>query len=173
MDQDEASRLIAEVDGSDHAGRTDRLVELAALLPDDDMVGFSGQAAQWLFEDVKATWLYGCFTSTVLTAHAFCSLQIAGLVRLLPDNPALPMEAETLEALAAIAVEAGLVDVEVQGALLTLHDRFRSYSAAHLHEHEMRLERHMAEVEVVGDEDPLLLDARQAMSTAVRLVYRP
>ena len=173
MDEEGASRLIADVDRSDHDGRTDRLIELSGLLPDDDMVGFSGQAAQWLFEDVKATWLYGCFTSTVLTAHAFCSLQIAGLLRLLPDNPDLPEEAESLEELATIAVEAGVLDVEVQAELVTLYDRFRSYTTAHLHEHPLRLERHIMDTETVGDdEDPLLIDARQAVTAAVDLVYR-
>ena len=41
------------------------------------MLGFSSQAPQWLFEDIKATWLYGCFPSTVLTAYALCGLQTA------------------------------------------------------------------------------------------------
>jgi hypothetical protein len=78
MNKDEASRLINEVDVSDHDGRAERLVELTGLLPDDGLIGFSGQAAEWLFDDIKATWLYGSFTSTVLTAYAFCSLQVAG-----------------------------------------------------------------------------------------------
>jgi hypothetical protein len=78
MDQDEASRGVAQVDEGDLDGRTEHLVKITALLPDEYLLGFSGQAAQWLFEDIKATWLNGCFTSTVLTAHAFCSLQISG-----------------------------------------------------------------------------------------------
>jgi hypothetical protein len=173
MDEEDASRLVANVDEDDHDGRTGRLLELVALLPDDDLVGFSGQAAQWLFEDVKATWLYGCFTSTVLTAHAFCLLQVAGLIRLLPDNPDLPEEASSLEELAGMAVEAGALEVEQQAKLLTLHDRFRSYTTAHLHEHPLSLEQHMVDTETVGDgEHPLLIDARQAMTAAVGLIYR-
>lgn len=171
MDRDEASQLIARIDVSDHEGRVERLVELTELLP-EDMIGFSGQAAQWLFEDVKATWLYGCFTSTVLTAHAFCSLQIAGGIRLLPDDPRLPDEAQSLEHLAAIAVEAGAVDVDIQARLLDLHDRHRAYTAAHLHEHEARMERHLHDSETISGEHPLLVDARNALTTAVRLVYR-
>lgn len=172
MDQNEASQLITDVDESDHEGRTARLVELTELLPNEGMIGFSGQAPQWLFEDIKATWLYGCFTSTVLTAHAFCALQIAGWLRLLPDDPGLPDEPESLEHLAAIALEAGAVDVELQARLLDLHDRYRSYTAAHLLEHEGRLERHVVEAEAIGGEHPLLTDARQALTTAISLVYR-
>jgi riboflavin biosynthesis pyrimidine reductase len=172
MEQSEASLLVANVDEQDHDGRTERLVELTELLPDDGMVGFSGNAAQWLFEDVKATWLYGCFASTVLTAHAFCSLQIAGAIRMLADDPRLPNEAESLEQLAAIAVEAGALDVERQARLLELHDRYRLYTSAHLHEYEARLERHMVEVAIIGTEHHLLSDARLALVTSVSLVYR-
>lgn len=172
MDHVEASQLITQVDESDHEGRTERLVELIELLPVEGMIGFSGQAPQWLFEDIKATWLYGCFTSTVLTAHAFCSLQIVGSLRLLLDDQGLPDEPDSLEHLAAIAVEAGAVDVELQARLLDLHDRYRVYTAAHLHRHEGRLERHVVEAEAIGGEHPLLADARQALSTAISLVYR-
>lgn len=172
MDQNEASQLITDVDESDHRGRTERLVELTELLPTEGIVGFSGQASQWLFEDIKATWLYGCFTSTVLTAHAFCLLQIASHLRLLPDDSRLPDEPESLEHLAALAVEAGAVDVEMQARLLDLHDRYRAYTAAHLHEQESRLERHVVEAEAIGGEHPLLADARHALRTAVSLVYR-
>lgn len=172
MDQNEASELIAGIDRSGHEGRTERLVELTELLPIDGMIGFSGLAPQWLFEDVKATWLYGCFASTVLTAHAFCSLQIAGSLRLLPDDPGLPDESESLEHLAAMAVEARALDVELQARLLDLHDRYRAYAAAHLHEHESRLERHVADAEALGGEHPLVADARLALRTAVSLVHR-
>jgi hypothetical protein len=172
MDQIEASRLITAVDERDHRDRGERLVQLTDLLPDDGMLGFSGQAAQWLFEDIKATWLYGCFTSTVVTAHAFCLVQLAGWVRLLPDDPGLPDEAQSLEHLAALAVSAGAPDVELQARLVELHDRYRSYTASDLHKHDLRLERHLVEAEAVTDEHPLLLDARDALTTAVRLVFR-
>jgi len=172
MDQSEASRLITEVDDRDHADRTERLVELNNLLPDGGMIGFSGQSAEWLFEDVKASWLYGCFTSTVLTAHAFCSLQLAGWVRMLSDDPSLPDEAQSLEELAALALDAGECDVDLQARLIDLHDRYRAYTAAHLREHEARLERHLIESDTVSDEHPLLLDAHHALTTAIRLVYR-
>lgn len=172
MDPTEASELINNINGTDHAGRVERLVELSRLLPEAGMLGFSGQAAQWLFEDVKATWLYGCFTSTVVTAHAFCSLQLAGTVRMLPDDPLLPEEAESLEQLAAFAVGARVIDVELQASLIDLYDRYRFYSQAHLHEYEALLERHLSEAGQVSADHPLLGDARQALTTAVRLVYR-
>jgi hypothetical protein len=172
MDQNEASDLIAEVDASDHQGRTERLVELTELLPSEGMLGFSGQAAQWLFEDIKATWLYGCFTSTVVTAHAFCTQQLAGSIRMLPDDPSLPDEAESLEHLAAIAADRGIVDVDLRALLIELSDRSLSYTATHLHEYDARLERHLVEAEALSDAHPLLVDARQAITTAIRLVYR-
>src|SRR5437764_13758346 len=121
MDRGEAEEQLRSVEEADRDRRVARLRELDGWLPSGGRIGFSGQAPQWLFEDIKATWLYGCFTSTVLTAHAFCSLQIAGWLRLLPDDPALPDEPESLEHLAAIAVEAGAVDVELQARLLDLH----------------------------------------------------
>jgi hypothetical protein len=172
MDQSEASQLISEIDEQDHVGRSERLVELTGLLPSHETEGFSGQAAQWLFEDVKATWLYGCFTGTILTAHAFCSLQLAGRIRFLPDDPALPDEAESLEHLAALAVTAGVLDVDLQARLLELHDRYRFYTAAGLHEHDVGLERHLVEAEAATGEHPLLLDARHALATSARLVFR-
>ncbi len=91
---------------------------------------------------------------------------------MMPDDPSLPEEAQSLEHLAAIAVDAGAIDLDLQARLLNLHDRCRAYTAAHLHEHQLRLERHLVEVESVGDEDSLLTDARQAVTTAISLVYR-
>jgi hypothetical protein len=172
MDQAEASQLISRIDEEDHVGRSERLVELTGLLPSDEMEGFSGQAAQWLLEDVKATWLYGCFTGTVLTAHAFCCLQLAGRIRFLPDDPTLPDEAESLEDLAAFAVTAGVIDVDLQARLLELHDRVRFYTAAGLHVHDVGLDRHLVEAAAATGEHPLLLDARHALTTAVRLIHR-
>lgn len=64
MDRNEAFQLIAGVDKSDHEGRSERLIELTELLPNEGIIGFSGLAPQWLFEDLKATWLYGCFAGS-------------------------------------------------------------------------------------------------------------
>ena len=98
--------------------------------------------------------------------------QIAGWIRLLTHDPGLPDEAESLERLAAIAVEAGVLEVDLQARLLDMHDRYRAYTAAHLHEHEARLERHLLDAEVLSNGHPLLVDARHALTTAVRLLYR-
>ena len=164
MDAEQASRLITEVDDRDHLQRRARLVELTHLLPDDEMFGFAGPAAHWLFEDVKATWLYGAFTGTVLTAHAFCLLQVASWIRLLPDDPRLPDEAQSLERLAAFGVEAGVLDVDLQPRLIELQDRYRAYAAANLHVHEARLERHLEEADSMTDEHPLLTGTRGPLS---------
>lgn len=172
LDHQAASQLVAEVDERDHADRVARLVELDGLLPGEGAIGFSGQAAEWLFEDIKATWIYGCFASTVVTAHGFCSVQLAGLIRLLPDHPGFPDEEPSLEQLAAIAFGRSGDDVELQARLVELHDRHRAYTAAHLHKHELRLERHLVESSEMTDDDPLLLDARHALTTATRLLFR-
>ena len=76
MDLDEAIRIVAEVDDQERSARAARLVELTKLLG-EEIMGFSGQGAVWLFEDVKATWLYGYFTGTVLTACAFSGLSLS------------------------------------------------------------------------------------------------
>jgi hypothetical protein len=168
MDRNEASEHIRRVDLSENEDRAQRLVELSVLLPNqNEMMAFSGQAAQWLFDDIKATWLYGYFSGTILSAHAFCMLQLANVIRLLPDDPALPQEAESLEHLATIAAARGLVDVELQSHLVTLHDLHRTYTVARLHEHQTLLERHLAEADSVSDEHPLLVDARHALTTAI------
>ena len=171
MNEDEASRLISTVDDDDHDNRVARLVEMEGLLPtSSELMEFAGQEAKWLFDDVKATWLYGCFTSTVLTAHAFCLLQLANAIRMLPDDPGLPDEPDSLEELAAIAAAREVIDIELQARVLALHDRQRIYSAAPLHEHEFRLERHLVEAQSMSDEHALLVDARQALTTAIELV---
>ena len=52
MNEAEASQLLHQTDEADHAGRRDRLLQLADLLPDTGLLGFSGRAAEWSFEDV-------------------------------------------------------------------------------------------------------------------------
>jgi hypothetical protein len=171
MNEDEASRLISTVDDDDHDNRVARLVEMEGLLPtSSELMEFAGQEAKWLFDDVKATWLYGCFTSTVLTAYAFCLLQLANAIRMLPDDPGLPDEPGSLEELAAIAAAREVIDIELQARVLALHDRQRIYSAAPLHEHEFRLERHLVEAQSMSDEHALVVDARQALTTAIEIV---
>lgn len=174
MHEDEASQRISNVDEEDHDGRVERLVELDGLLPtSSELMAFAGPQAQWLFEDVKATWLYASFTSTVLTAHAFCVLQLANAIRLLPDDPAFPDgsdpgEADSLDDLAAIAVARSVVDIDLQARLVTLHDRHRAYTAPSFQGSDFEFERHLVDTQSVGDEHALLVDARQALTTAVQ-----
>lgn len=171
MDQNDASRLVTEADERDHEDRTERLLELNSLLPDEEMIGFSGQAAVWLFDDVKATWIYGYFTSTVLTAHAFSLLQLAGSMRLLPDEVERPEGETSLEALAALAAQHRLIDVTTQARLVQLHDRAFVYLKANLRSYDATLERHVANTEIVTQVHPLLEDAREALKAAVDLLH--
>lgn len=171
MDASEAARLIAEKDASDNSERGARLAELDALLG-EGLIGFSGQAAAWLFEDVKATWIYGYFAATVLTAFAFCRHQLAGLIRMLPDDPALPTHAGSLEELAEMCERRGLIGVASRALLVALQDTADAYLSIGLHEHHMRLERRVLDAEEFTDEDPLLADARSALVCSVALLHR-
>src|ERR1039458_8052466 len=69
LDFNAARTLVEEINASDSGGRVARLLELSEMLPSEGLIGFEGSAGQFLFEDVKATWLYGCFTPAVLTAN--------------------------------------------------------------------------------------------------------
>jgi hypothetical protein len=172
MEQLEAARAIAEVDGSENEVRAARLIELDSMLV-DEVVGFSGQAAEWLFEDVKATWIYGYLTGTVLTAYAFCLHQLAGLLRMLPDDGDWPEESTSLEALAAVAHERALIDLDLRAQLVTLHDRSAMYLAVGLHEYPARMERRLLDAELFrGGDDALLEDARVALACSVALLHR-
>lgn len=95
VEPSEAIEAVAQADSNELADRASRLVELTGGLG-DEIAGFSGQGAAWLFEDVKATWIYGYFTATVLSSHAFCRQQLAGILRLLPDDPSLPQSMTSL-----------------------------------------------------------------------------
>jgi hypothetical protein len=171
MDFDQASRAVADVDARDHNDRATRLVELVDLLG-DDVVGFGGQAAEWLFEDVKATWLYGYFTATVLTSYAFCIHQLAGLVRMSMDDPSLPESAATLEDLARICEQQRMIDLEVRARLVTLQDNAQLYLSSGLHEYGAQLERRIVETELFTQEHALLADARAALECSVAVLHR-
>jgi hypothetical protein len=140
-------------------------------LPGDD-IGFSGQAAEWLFEDVKATWLYGYFTATVLTSHAFCTHQLAGLIRMLPDDPSLPESAGSLEDLAEICERQGVIGIDLRAKLVALHDIASVYLSAGLHEYGAQLEQHVIESELFTDEQSLATDARAALECSIALLHR-
>jgi hypothetical protein len=172
VEASEAASLISARDANDHAGRIARLLELSELLPDQDALGFSGPAAALLFEDLKATWIYGYFTSTVVTSNAFCHLQLSGTLRLLAEVPPALTGVQSLADIAGVAVDAGAIDVSIQALLVTLVDAATRYSAVDHDQYDPGFERHLLDVEAVSDEDPLLLDARQALLAATKLVYR-
>lgn len=171
MERAEAMTRVAEVDHRENEDRAVRLSELDALLT-DDVVGSSGQAAEWLFEDVKATLIHGYFTATILAAYAFCAQQLAGVMRMLPDDPDLPEQTISLEALAAATRDRGLIDVDLHARLVTLHDSATMYLTVGLHEHEAPVERRVAEAALLTDEHPLLGDARNALECSVAVLHR-
>jgi hypothetical protein len=173
VDRAEAERELREIDDADRGGRVARLVELSDMLPEGGEIGFSGQAGQWLFEDVKATWLYGCFVATVLSAAVFCQVQLAGLFRSLPDDEGLPEQAASLEELAGLAAERGLIDTSLQAQLVVLNDAANAYLDTALHETMLRVERRLVDAELLGAEDqPMLQDARTALAASVALLFR-
>ncbi len=171
MDPKEAARRVAEIDARDNESRGERLAELNGLLP-DDLIGFSGQAAEWLFDDVKATWIYGYFTATVLAARALCLQQLAGLIRMQPDDPSLPDSIGSLDQLSALAEERRVIDLDLRARLLTLDDVGRMYASVDLHEYDAQVERRAQEAERFAEEHSLLTDARAALECSVALLHR-
>ncbi len=171
MDPEEAADEVAQVDRRENADRAARLVELDFILP-GDFIGFSGRAAEWLFEDVKATWIYGYFSATIVAGYAFCLQQLAGLLRMFPDDPELPETATSLEQLAAMAENRQLIDVSTRARLLSLHDVAVGYLVVGLHEYTFQAERREIEAEVFAGEQALLADARSALRCSVNLLHR-
>jgi hypothetical protein len=173
MDADEARALVDGSNAQDADDRTARLVELSEMTPSEGLVGFEGRVAELLFEDVKATWIYGCFTSTVLSAAAFCIQQLAGSIRFLRDDPHLPEETSSLEGVARLAVDRGIIDVSLQSQLVQLHDRVMYYGRAGLHEASRELDHHLLDAATFAEaEHPLLVDARLALVCAIAVVHR-
>jgi hypothetical protein len=171
VESDDAARMVAAIDDRDNTARAARLVELDSMLT-NDVVGFSGQEAEWLFEDVKATWIYGYFTGTVLTAYALCMHQLAGLIRMLPDDPNLPEVSTSLDLLAAEAFGRGLIDIDLRAQLLTLYDLGRIYMTVGLHEYSAQIGRRVVEAQLFTGEHALLRDARSALTCSVALLHR-
>lgn len=171
MDRTEAVRRLASVDEADRDSRAERLLKVDEVLPDGE-VGLEGEAAQWLFEDVKATWIYGAFSSTVLTAHAFCIQQLSGIIRRASEfaAPSSELTATNLESLANEANSLSLISTDDQAELVSLHDRAMLYIRAGLQTYDASLSRHISETQRHTDEDPLFVDARLALEIAVRLL---
>jgi hypothetical protein len=171
MNKEDASEEVRKADNEDHAQRTERLIELMNLLPENAAAEFSGEAARWLFADVKATWIHQFFASTVLTAYAFCLVQLSGMIRMRVDGLRSPETPASLEHLATAAFNAGLIDVEVRAKLVDLQDRWDLYTPSNRFGFDTRLDRHLAEAATLGGEHPLITDARGALEAAVLLAY--
>jgi hypothetical protein len=172
VDLEEAARLVAEDDSLNNEARGERLLELNSLLG-DGLIGFSGLAAEWLFEDVKATWIYGYFAATVLAAHAFCIQQLAGLIRMLPDDPSLPELAQSLDDLAEVAEKRNLIELDLRARLIVLDDAARMYAVASMHEYEGQAERRVLEAERFTSEHSLLGDAHHGLLCSLAVLHRP
>src|SRR5215218_7153478 len=123
MERSEAELTLRTADEEARSARASRLVELTLFLPADD-VGVNGTAADWLFEDVKATWIYGFFSSTILTAAAFCASQLI----LLTDAGSAHSDSKSLEALAGVAADRGLIDLDLHADLVRLADSAVAYA---------------------------------------------
>lgn len=171
MEKSDALQAITDIDEQDRSGRTERLQELIDLLPDNGLVGFNGTAPQLMFEDVKATWIYGCFVSTVITSYTFCLQQLAGNLRLSTSLASDAVASDvTLEGLGALASSYSLVTPEQHASIVGLHDRAQMYLNVSVDEYKPGLERHLIEVDVHTDDDALFTDARLALTTAVSLL---
>jgi hypothetical protein len=156
-------------DREEQAARATRLVELTSLLDDRPLV-LHGLGAEWLFEDVKATWLYGYFTGTVLTAYAFCVQQVAGVLRMNSDDHEISDEAATLEIL-GVAEQRDLIDLDLRAQLVALHDSAAAYLTSGLSSSRRQLERRVEDTENFIDEHTLLADARSALGCCIGLLH--
>lgn len=154
MDFQESSRQITERDLAEHERPSLRLAELNDVMPNSEFIGFAGTATELMFEDVKATWIYGYFTSTIITSYAFCLQQLANKMRLVGDAQGDVGETLSLDAIVNIAATQGLIGVDLQAELLQLHDRAMPYILANTIEHLLLLDRHFNDATHVSDEDP-------------------
>ena len=172
MNTESPAELVRRVDEADRVGRAQRLSQLTDLLGSAAYEGFTGDAARWLFEDIKSTWIFGCFPSTIIAATAFCKIQLAGQLRMLPGDPALPGEPQSLEELAALAARFRIISTDSQALLVELHDRALAYEPGSLEEYNPMLERHMVEAQGLADGHPLIADGLIAVRAAIGCVYR-
>jgi hypothetical protein len=170
VETDEALAAVGEEDDRERTARARRLIELSGVVGATEAV-FYGQAAEWLFDDVKATWIYGYFAATIVAAHAYCQQHLAGLLLTGPDDPVLPDSLGSLDELAAVCAERGLIDIDVRSRLVELHASADPYVTANLHTDGRRLERRLSEAQLLNpDEHPLLAEARAALLCCTALL---
>ena len=118
MNEGAARRLVQDADDASREERALRLSEAARHPNWDRPKLFVGEGARLLFEDVKATWIYGYFTSTILSSAGFCQLQVTGATRLI-DVEATRGTGDALDRLRTV-VALGLIDQEQQARLIEL-----------------------------------------------------
>ena len=171
MEIGEALAAVQDADDRDHSERARRLVELSEMVGSSDAVFFS-QAAEWLFDDVKATGIYGYFSATVVTAYAYCTSHLAGLLLLGRDERDLPDAVDSLEGLAAACTRGGLIDVDLQAMLSELQLSADAYLPTTLSTAPRVLEQRLGEASLLSsNEHPLQAEARAALSCCTSLIF--
>ena len=170
MDQEQASLKITEVDSVDHEERINRLVQLMDAMPTSEHIGFAGTGPQLMFEDVKATWIYGAFTSTIITSYVFCMQQLANKIRLFGENVPDHIDTLSLETIANIAADLEIIEVDIQARLIQLNDLSMAYMLTSTVEHRLLLDQHFADATQFSNGHPLLADAEHAMLVAISLL---
>lgn len=168
----EARATVAEVDARDLEDRAERFAELSELSP-SGLIGTSGQAADQLFSDIKATWIYGYFAATTVIAASFCVQQLSGMLRLEADDPALPESTNSLEEAAALSFDRGIIDIDLRARLVALHDAAQVYSSAGLHQHRRDATQRSLDAEQFAGQEILLLDARSAIQCSISVLHSP
>lgn len=113
---------------------------------------------------------YGYFVSTLVTGHALCVQQLTGLVRLVSDNPGIGADMTDLEELAQQAEALGVVDLDMRGRLVGLHDSAAPYLAANSSTVTRRLERRIDDASRFSNDHALPIDARSAVGCCNRLL---
>ena len=173
MNLEEATRLIQTGDADLLADRALRLLELDELLEGDWQGPYSSSLDETLFfEDIKATWIYGFFTSTIVGAHAYCRLQLMNSLNLAGSRP-FANDAEDLSQLAGQAASAGLITAAEHARLLELEDLHRIYTrASGPTAIGLALEGHLDAKESAFGETPQLADARDATRIATQFAIR-
>ena len=167
MDSEEAVAALRLADESSMLDRAGRLADLVDLLGGAS-ANFQGDEAEVLFDDVQATWIAGYLAATIVSAHAFCSFQLASLLRMRTDL--FQLERETvlsLEDLARHARDRGLIDVAAHGLCVELEERNRDFVDAQTATRDRRYNRHLDDNAEFEGEHSLLTGARVALSASI------
>lgn len=169
MDSEEALAALREMDELSINDRAERLADLIDGLGDGP-VHLQGDEAGVLFDDVQATWIAGYFSATIVSAHAFCSLQLAGLIRLRTDRfKAQERLGLSLEQLAQLASGSNIIDTAAQGLCIELAERQKDFVDDQTPVRSLRYRSHTESSLEFDSEHPLLTSARVALSASIAL----